>query len=82
MDIYEMKHSTGVEEVLNSMLDKLSGVVGITITGNRVTLRWMLRGKCVDVHMALLEVTTLSDIEEMNARSERMERLGKKYKNL
>jgi hypothetical protein len=39
-DIYETISKAPVQKILDTMKDKLSKEFGVTITGNRMTLRW------------------------------------------
>jgi len=59
-DIYEMEHPAPVQEVLDDLRrivhDK--GGAGITLVGNRLTIRWSLpyQKKLVQVHCVILDV--------------------------
>jgi hypothetical protein len=37
---------------------KLANEFGVTVTGNRCTVRWYIDGKLVDVHMIIENVKT------------------------
>lgn len=80
--VYEMEHDPEVAEVLEAMRQKLSQVFGVTVTGNRCTIRWTMHDQLVDVHMIVENVTTPVEAEQARERSDRMEALFKKYPNL
>jgi hypothetical protein len=80
--IYEMKHSEEVEAVLEDMRIKLSESFGVTVKGNRVTLRWYLKGNkdhFCDIHMIIDNVYTPTESIEAKKRHERIKQLVKKY---
>ncbi len=56
--IYEMEHAPAVRRVLDEMRHRLATLFGVTVTGNRCTVRWSMDGKLVDVHMIIENVTT------------------------
>jgi hypothetical protein len=62
--IYEMTHAPAVQQTLEAMRQKLANEFGVTITGNRCTVRWHFDGKLVDVHMIIENVTTPEEVTE------------------
>lgn len=69
-------------EVIELMRVKLAKEFGVTVVGNRCTLRWWKRaphdGHLVQVHMIIEEVTTPSECQERHERDERYQELIKK----
>jgi hypothetical protein len=63
-EIYRMKHEKDVEEVLEAMREHMAKTMGVTVNGNRCTVRWYLRGKLVDVHMVIVNVTTPGELDK------------------
>lgn len=55
-DIYKTLPYPGVDEILEEMRTKIAKEFGVTLTGNRLTVRWWIDEKLVDVHMAILSV--------------------------
>lgn len=58
--IYDIQPQEGsVDETLEELRLKLAKIVGVTLQGNRLTVRWhdpKDRGKLKSVHMVILEV--------------------------
>lgn len=77
--VYEMEHNPKVAEVLERMRAKMAEVFGVTVTGNRCTVRWNMDGQLVDVHMIIENVTTPDEYREHMAQYARMEALLKQY---
>ena len=77
--VYQMKHEPEVEKVLEAMRVKLAQEFGVTVTGNRCTVRWNMDGQLVDVHMIIENVSTPTEGRETHERYERMQSLLKKY---
>lgn len=77
--IYKMTHSEDVEEILEELRTKLSKEFGVTINGNRCTVRWTQGGHLVDVQMIIENVGT---VEEMEEKRQRYDSLFKKYPHL
>lgn len=69
-----------VEGVIKDMYDRLSKEFGITLIGNRVTIRWYLGKELVDAHMIIESVGTPSEMAEASAKHERYRKLIDKYK--
>ena len=80
--IYETTNEPQVEFILNQMRNKLAKQFGVTITGNRCTVRWQQSGHLVDVHMIIESVTTLDELREEDERSRREEAFFQKYPEL
>ncbi len=78
-DLYEMEHPQPVAETLEEMREKLGEWFGVTLQGNRLTLRWNKDGHLVDVHAVIVSVTTPADAEEQQERAERMRKLYEKH---
>lgn len=78
--IYEMEHTPEVERVLEEMRTRLAKQFGVTVTGNRCTVRWNMDGQLVDVHMIIENVTTPEEGEEQDERGERFKALIEKYR--
>ncbi len=81
-DIYEMQHKGEVAEVLEHMRLTLAHSFGVTVMGNRVTLRTYWKGELVDVHMAILRVTTPSEAKDRARRADQYRAIIDKYKNV
>lgn len=79
-DIYEMQHKGEVAEVLDHFRLTLANSVGVTVTGNQVTLRSWWKGELVDLHMAILRVTTPSEAKDQARRSDQYREIIDKYK--
>ena len=64
-DIYKMKHSEAVQEVLEAMRNKIASGegLGITLVGNRVTIRFNLQKQLVNVHLIISTVTTVREAD-------------------
>jgi len=59
--LFKMKYPKGVEEVLEEMRSRIAEIVAVTLVGNRLTVRFYLRGELVDVHMIIESVTTVQN---------------------
>lgn len=79
-DIYEMKHTGEVTEVLEHFRRSLASVFGVTLTGNRLTLRTYWKGELVDVHAAILSVTTPSEAKDYSRQADEYQAIIEKYK--
>lgn len=62
--LYEMEHKPEVAEVLEAMRQKMAKVFGVTVTGNRCTVRWTMNEQLVDVHMIIENVTTIEEARD------------------
>jgi hypothetical protein len=78
--VYEMEHSKEVAYVLEQMRQKVGKEFGVTLVGNRLTVRWNMDGQLVDVHMIIESVTTPTEAEEKMAQTRRLLALVDKYK--
>jgi hypothetical protein len=61
VDIYRTVPDARVDYVLEELREKISEIAGVTLSGNRLTIRWYPKWqkkhqKLVSVHMAILEV--------------------------
>lgn len=81
-DIYEMQHQPDVEQVIEDMRKGLAHRFGVTVSGNRCTLRWYMDSHLVQVHMVITDVTTPNEAQEDMVRLNRMQALFKKYPDL
>lgn len=72
----------GVPELLEEMRNKLAKEFGVTLIGNRCTLRWLMDDQFVNVHMIIAEATTAEESLEHSERTARMQELIKKYPDL
>lgn len=48
---------------------KIANIAGVTLTGNRLTVRWYRDGELVDVHMIIESVTTPEEAAQQSAAS-------------
>lgn len=56
--IYKCKMDSSESKVLEELRSKIAVIAGVTLTGNRLTVRWNQDGALVDVHMLIESVTT------------------------
>lgn len=77
--IYEMEHSKEVAYVLEEMRQKVGKEFGVTLVGNRLTVRWNMDGQLVDVHMIIESVTTPTEASEAEEKHKRYEALIQKH---
>ena len=61
--LYEMKYPKGVLEVLEQLRERIATVAGVTLVGNRLTVRWNMGGQMVAAHMIIENVTTVREAE-------------------
>lgn len=73
--VYKMEHPPEVKEVLEEMRTKMSKQFGITLVGNRCTVRWNMGNHLVDVHMIIENVSTPLESELANEKHDRYEAL-------
>ena len=59
--LYEMEYPAGVKPVLEGMRKNIAKTMGVTLTGNRLTVRFTQDDKNVDIHMIIASVTTPED---------------------
>lgn len=62
--------------------DDLRKVISCGGNGNRLTVRWYREGHLVNVHCAILEVTTVNNQIEENEKYKRFKELFAKYPGL
>ena len=55
-EIYKCQITTEEEALLEVMRSRIGRDLGVTLNGNRLTLRWYQEGKLVDVHAVILRV--------------------------
>lgn len=56
--IYHCKMEADVAAVLEQLRQKIATIAGVTLIGNRLTIRWTMNGQLVDVHTIIENVTT------------------------
>lgn len=79
-DIYEMEHKGEVAEVLEHFRRTLANSFGVTLTGNRLTIRTYWKGELVDVHAAILSVTTPTEAKDVTRQANEYRAIIDKYK--
>lgn len=77
--LYKMKHEPEVEEILEEMRKKISHEFGVTLVGNRLTVRWTKDGQLVDCHMIIENVTTVEESANTIRMSNELQKIYKKY---
>ncbi len=80
--LHESTYKPEVAKVLEYLRQKLATTMGVSLVGNRLTLRWYAEGELVDVHMIISEVGTPSESRKLGERDSRMVALFKKYPGL
>ena len=80
--IYHCQMTHEEEQVLEELRKRIAEVAGVTLVGNRLTVRFNFKGRLSDVHMLIENVGTPSETEEAMDKQESMERLFKKYPDL
>ena len=80
--IYKTYVTTEQQQVLEALRSRLADIAGVTLQGNRLTVRWDQDGALVDVHMIIESVTTPTEAKEGVRRSEDTRELFKKYPDL
>lgn len=80
--IYETVHEPEVERVLSSLSAKIGKQCGITLQGNRLTVRWYIDGELVDVHMLIENVTTVTEAVNEQLKAIELDKLFVKYPDL
>lgn len=85
MNIVDSKDLDIAKPILQELWKKIADakLFGITMKGNRVTLRWNNEDDIlVDVHMIVESVTLPHETKERREQHQRMEQLFKKYPKL
>lgn len=62
--LYEMPHPDAMASILEDMRKKCANEFGVTLTGNRLTLRWNHKNFLPSVHMIIESVYTEADEKE------------------
>jgi hypothetical protein len=62
--IYKMKHESQVAAILEEMRKRCAKEFGVTLVGNRLTLRWGAGAKLIEAHMIIEHVNNGEDEEE------------------
>jgi GrpB-like predicted nucleotidyltransferase (UPF0157 family) len=68
-------------EVLNELRDKIAKVAGVTLVGNRLTIRWYKDGQFVDVHMLIEGVRTVDEAKNQGEADKFHKRFEQILKN-
>ena len=77
--LYKMELDPDVQEVLEQLRKKIANIAGVTLQGNRLTVRWNIREHLVDVQMIIEEVTTVEESKEYLRKQRAYEEVLKKY---
>lgn len=78
--VYQCEFTPDQTKILEEMRGKLTKEFGITLQGNRVTLRW---GKqLAEVHMIIESIEAPEDKQEAERQRKEMDALYKKYPQL
>ena len=77
--VYKCQMDFDVEDVLEELRDKVATVAGVTLTGNRLTMRWYKDDQLVDVHMIIESVTTPAEAAQQSAVSDKIGEFLQKY---
>ena len=81
--IYHCQMSQEEEQILEELRKRIAEVAGVTLVGNRMTVRFNGdRGHLVDVHMIVERVGTQSEMEDSLRKQQLMEPLFEKYPDL
>lgn len=80
--IYKIYVTREQQQVLEGLRSLLADVAGVTLQGNRLTVRWDQDDVLVDVHMIIESVTTPTEAKEIMQRCEDTRELYKKYPDL
>jgi len=73
--------------IVERMRQRLAEVFGVTVVGDRVTVRWHetddgIDSQLVDVHMVILDITTMDEARDRGKVHERYKKLYEKYPGL
>lgn len=79
-EIYEMELPKEQQDVLDALRDKVS--CGITIQGNRITMRFNHAGRLCHIHTVITEISTPSDSDFRRWQDKEMDKLFEKYPDL
>jgi hypothetical protein len=71
-----------VDRVLTDLRHRLAGNFGITLIGNRLTLRWNLDGQLVDARMIVESVTTPIEGARQGEVRDRLRAVYEKYRRV
>jgi len=82
MTLYDINLSKEADGQLEEMRKKIAKEFGVTLKGNRLTLRWNVEDQLVDVHMVIESMTTRSESQELRNKSERFRELYQQYPDL
>lgn len=73
--IYKCKMDSDEEKVLEELRSKIAGVAGVTLMGNRLTVRWYQDDQIVDVHMIIASVSTSKEVKRNRALTDKTDKL-------
>lgn len=65
--IYKCRMDSDEAKVLEELRSKIADVAGVTLTGNRLTVRWHKDGQLVNVHMLIERVSTPEEVKRDRA---------------
>lgn len=65
--LYEIVVDSETETVLEDMRKKIARNFGVTLQGNRLTLRWYIDNTCVSVHTIIEHVLTPSETQNLES---------------
>lgn len=77
--IYKCQIESDEASVLEELRCKIAGIAGVTLTGNRLTVRWYKDDQLVDVHMIIESVTTPAEAKQQSAISDKIGEFLEKY---
>ena len=78
----DKSHYIDEREVLEDLRKQIAQTMGVTLNGNRLTVRWYKDNELVNVHLIIERVTTPSESQEYREQNQRMNTLYQKYPEL
>lgn len=64
IELYKMEWPDGVAPILKELQKRIAKVAGVTVVGNRLTVRWRQGGKLVQVHAVIVNIDDGNDDED------------------
>ena len=81
--IYKTTMTPEQQRVVDELRSLIARVAGVTLQGNRLTVRWNQDGALVDIHMLIESVTTPTEAkEDMRQYKDTQELFTEKYPDL
>lgn len=80
--IYECRTTPEERKILEELRSKLAKNFGVTLQGNRVTVRWYRDNELVDVHMIVESLTVPTERAEAREQYDALQKLYAKYPDL